>query len=402
MIRRLAAVALVVASVAGCSSSPEVSRSSPTPTNTTAPASAEPPAITPVLARAIADPIPVPATDGNTHLVYELVLSNATYADVSLTSLEVKDVNRTLLQLAGGALAAQMHVLGKPSTTLGPGQNAYVWLDVVLPGGDAVPAHLSHAVGVTLSQPQPPLLPATLTEHVGTVAVQQRAPVVISPPLRGVNWLDANGCCGLSAHRTALNPIDGQLWVAERFAIDYLELLPDRRLFSGDGADVRNYAYFGADVHAVADGPVVAVLDGLPEQKPPAAPDNLPLDQYPGNHVVQDLGNGNYALYAHLQTGSVTVKPGDRLAMGHVLGHVGNSGNTDAPHLHFHVMSTPDPLRSDGLPFVFSSFQLTATLPDSADALMSGRAAPMTPQTAPRTEKNVMPLQNDLMTYAAQ
>lgn len=402
MIRRLAVVALVVASVAGCSSSPEVSRSSPTPTPTTAPASTEPPAITPVLARAIADPIPVPATDGKTHLVYELVLSNATHADVSLTSLEVKDGHRTLLQLPADRLAARMQVLGKPSTTLGPGQNAYVWLDVVLAGGDAVPAHLSHAVGVTTSQPHPPLLPATLTGNVGTVTVQQRAPVVISPPLQGVNWLDANGCCGLSAHRTALNPIDGQLWVAERFAIDYLELLPDRRLFSGDGTDVRNYAYFGADVHAVADGPVVAVLDGLPEQKPLAAPDNLPLAQYPGNHVVQDLGNGNYALYAHLQTGSVTVKPGDRLATGQVLGHVGNSGNTDAPHLHFHVMSTPDPLRSDGLPFVFSSFQLTATLPDSTDALMSGRAAPMTPQSPPRPEQNVMPLQNDLMSYVAQ
>ncbi|PRC56630.1 peptidase M23, partial [Mycobacterium sp. ITM-2017-0098] len=85
-------------------------------------------------------------------------------------------------------------------------------------------------------------------------------------------------------------------------------------------------------------------------QVPGTAPTGLTLEQYGGNHIVQDLGNGNYAFYAHLQTGSVTVTPGDQLTTGQAIGKLGNSGNTDAPHLHFHIMSTPDPLRSDGLP----------------------------------------------------
>ena len=76
-------------------------------------------------------------------------------------------------------------------------------------------------------------------------------------------------------------------------------------------------------------------------------PTGLTLAQYGGNHVVQDLGNGNFAFYAHLKTGTVNVKPGDRLSTGQVLGSVGNTGNSSAPHLHFHVMSTPDPLRAD-------------------------------------------------------
>ena len=39
----------------------------------------------------------------------------------------------------------------------------------------------------------------------------------------------------MTAHRMALNPINGQLWAAERFAIDYLQLSPtEGRVFTGD------------------------------------------------------------------------------------------------------------------------------------------------------------------------
>ena len=192
--------------------------------------------------------------------------------------------------------------------------------------------------------------------------MQTRKPVVISPPLTGPNWVDGDGCCDMSAHRMALNPINGQLWAAERFAIDYVQLGPDGRLSTGDPTKLESYAYFGADIHAVADGPVVAAVDGLPEQVPTKSPSGLTLDQYAGNHIVQDLGNGNYALYAHIKTGAVKVKPGDRLTAGQVIGSVGNTGNSDAPHLHFHVMSTSDPLRSNGLPFVFNEFRLDSRI----------------------------------------
>jgi murein DD-endopeptidase MepM/ murein hydrolase activator NlpD len=52
-------------------------------------------------------------------------------------------------------------------------------------------------------------------------------------------------------------------------------------------------------------------------------------------------------LYAHLQAGSIKVKEGDRVKRGDLLGLVGNSGNTSAPHLHFHVMDGPSALTSE-------------------------------------------------------
>ena len=106
--------------------------------------------------------------------------------------------------------------------------------------------------------------------------------------------------------------------------------------------DVREYVGFGADVLAVADGKVVNTLNTLPDRShQPAHPKTINLDNGLGNHVILDLGNSVFALYAHLQPESVTVKPGDSVRRGQVLGKLGNTGNTSAPHLHFHMMNGP-------------------------------------------------------------
>jgi murein DD-endopeptidase MepM/ murein hydrolase activator NlpD len=215
--------------------------------------------------------------------------------------------------------------------------------------------------------------------------------------------LVANSCCDLmTSHRTAINPINGDLWVSERFAIDYLQLSEDGTVFRGDVAKNESYPFFGDDIHAVADGPVVSVLDGLPEQIAGTAPTGLKLEEYGGNHVVQDIGNGNYAFYAHLKTGSVKVQPGDQLTGGQVLGNLGNSGNTTAPHLHFHVMDGPDFLKADGQPFLFNSFTLDGRMAsnDALEPLLDGgKPADLQPDFTKRDETNVSPLVLDINSY---
>ncbi len=410
--RAALAVLGAVALLAGCSTpSEQPSATAPSSsTSTTASTGAgplrgpEPSVTTPLLAEVVAEPIPVPATDDKVHLAYELQLTNVTSHDVTLTTITVLDRDVALLNLTGEELGRWTKVIGNPAPTtkLGAAQAAVVWIDVALEKGSPVPTRLTHAISLSNSQPAPPLFPATMTENVAPVAVQNRKPIVITPPLSGPNWVDGVGCCGISGHRGALNPINGQLWGAERFAIDYVQLDPENRLLTGDPEKLESFAYFGADIHAVSDGPVVAVRDGLPEQVPGTSPTGLPLDQYPGNHVVQDLGDGNYALYAHIKTGTVKVKPGDRLTTGQVIGNVGNTGNSDAPHLHFHVMSTPDPLRSDGLPFVFNDFRLDTRIATAEvlEGMFDGQQAPLQPGFVARDETDVMPLELDVMTYA--
>jgi hypothetical protein len=391
---RYPALAAAVAVLAGCSSS----QPQTTPTST------PPAAVTPIVAAVIADPVPMPATDGRTHLAYELALTNAQPGTATLTSLSVRSGDKNLLTLSGDNLKYWTRVIGNhtPTNVIGPGQTAIVWLDLIIDNAAQVPTELVHAIDLTTDKPMPPLIPARIGETVATTAVQTRKPATIAPPLTGERWLDASGCCDTTPHRLALNPINGKLWGAERFAIDYVQLGPDGRLFTGDKAKVESYPYFGADVHAVADGPVVAVVDGLPEQTPGATRPGMPLDQYGGNHIVQDIGDGNYAFYAHLKPQSLQVKPGDKLTTGQVIAALGNTGNSDAPHLHFHVMDGPDPLASNGLPFVFKSFRLDSRLTsaDALDPLADGKPAALQPGFAAREQTDVGPLGLDVMTYA--
>jgi murein DD-endopeptidase MepM/ murein hydrolase activator NlpD len=111
------------------------------------------------------------------------------------------------------------------------------------------------------------------------------------------------------------------------------------------------------------------------------------------------MGNGQYALYAHLKPFSVTVQVGDVVTDGKKLGLLGNSGNTTGPHLHFQVMDRPSVLKANGLPFVFDSFVLSGTVTDSVDGTGNNFSAgvPLPIQAVGRPERDTMPLALDII-----
>ena len=55
-----------------------------------------------------------------------------------------------------------------------------------------------------------------------------------------------------------------------------------------------------------------------------------------GNTIVVDHGYGYQTLYAHLH--SFRVKVGQKIVRGQVIGGVGNTGKSTAPHLHYEVL----------------------------------------------------------------
>jgi hypothetical protein len=242
-------------------------------------------------------------------------------------------------------------------------------------------------------------LPATFT-MTGAAAEVGKPAVVVAPPLSGKGWVAVNGCCdGVTSHRGAVMAVNGRLRVPERFAIDWVRLDPKGRMFTGDVAQLKSYPYYGTPVLAAADGVVVNLYDGADEQTPGAEAKGITTENIGGNMVVVDIGGGAYAFYAHLQRGSLKVKLGDRVKTGQTLGLLGDTGNSTAPHLHFHVMDGPSPLNANGLPYVITRFSSRGVLaPGSDDAIQKGEVAKIEPRLAGEHEDE-LPLNNEVVDF---
>lgn len=330
--------------------------------------------LTPVVGNPIASPEPVLTSNGRRELDYELQLINRSESTVTVRRLEALAGKRVVEKLSGAALEAVMAPYGQAthSVKLKPGQGAYVVMDVSLPRKGAVPAKLTHRIALRMSPKQA----AVATDYeLAPTKVTRREAVVIAPPLRGPGWVVANGCCSeFTSHRGTVLPVNGAPYVAERFAIDFVQIDPLGRLFEGPLDQLSSYPYFGDEVHSATAGRVVGVVDGIPETPAGAFPPAISAERAGGNHVVVAFGGGHYAFYAHLQPGTVRVKVGQRVRVGQTLGLLGNSGNSNAPHLHFHVMDSPHPLASNGMPYRFSEFTVEGKL-TNLEGIETGQTA---------------------------
>lgn len=135
----------------------------------------------------------------------------------------------------------------------------------------------------------------------------------------------------------------------QRFAYD-MAITRAGRSYRGAGEALEDYFCWGTPILAPAAGTVVVAVGEQPDQAIGSR------ERGPGNHVILDLGNGEYALLGHLRAGSVRVKTGDSVSVGQELGRCGNSGNTSEPHLHFHVQNSPRLGEGEGLPAFFVDY----------------------------------------------
>ncbi len=182
-------------------------------------------------------------------------------------------------------------------------------------------------------------------------------PLEISLPLKDRNMVFFNQSTS-GYHFNTMIFVGGNIFTGERFAFDTTQMNDDYSKFlDGDPKVNESYFNYRATLYAVADGTVIRIRDGRPENNGDAR-DHLPktLDELGGNYLVLDIGGGCYAFYAHCVPNSFLVKEGDAVKEGQPLGLLGNSGNSDAPHLHFEITDGPDLIFSNGVPFVFKRY----------------------------------------------
>lgn len=124
---------------------------------------------------------------------------------------------------------------------------------------------------------------------------------------------------------------------SQRRATDLVVVDAGGKRHRGDGKKNEDYFAYGQDVLAVADGTVVTVISGAPENEP----GEMNPSVLGGNSVLVKHTDSLYSLYAHLQPKNLRVRAGDKVKQGTVLGACGNSGNSSEPHLHFQLQDGP-------------------------------------------------------------
>lgn len=154
----------------------------------------------------------------------------------------------------------------------------------------------------------------------------ERAGVRLTVPFRGA-WRCTQGHDGAHTHKDR--------W---RHALDFEVFDAQGLPFGGDGVSLEDFYCYKLPVLAPAAGVVVAVVDGVADNRVGA----VNLDDNWGNAVVVQHAPGVFSCVAHLSPGTIAVRVGSPVAAGAVLGLCGNSGRSAVPHLHIQAQASAE------------------------------------------------------------
>ncbi|MCL2343949.1 MAG: M23 family metallopeptidase [Firmicutes bacterium] len=202
-----------------------------------------------------------------------------------------------------------------------------------------------------------------------------REPIIVEFPLRG-EWLSPNT-------PGAKIPSHGTNELGARYAYDFVQVdwkrtgWPAYRVsfpqYLLSGVPASEYYCWGQEIYAPCDGIVVRAEDGYKDRERTNLfsdmanayknahyfdPRKDDVQSVAGNYIIIKIGEQVYAALVHLQKGSVLVTVGQSVKKGDVIGRVGNSGNSFAPHLHFQLMDSSDISTANGLPCAFEQYDV--------------------------------------------
>lgn len=205
--------------------------------------------------------------------------------------------------------------------------------------------------------------------------IEMREPIIVEFPLRG-EWLSPNT-------PGSKIPSHGTNQLGTRYAYDFIQVDWERKGFPAYRVSLPKYLLFGVsldeyycwgkEIYAPCDGTIVKAEDGFKERARTKLlsdmsnayksahyfdPQKDNVQSISGNYVIIENGDNIYAALCHLQTGSIQVTVGQSVKKGEVIGKVGHSGNSYAPHLHFQLMDSSDIATANGLPCAFEHYEL--------------------------------------------
>lgn len=200
-------------------------------------------------------------------------------------------------------------------------------------------------------------------------------PIIMAFPLRG-EWLAPN------TPGTKI-PSHGTNQLGTRYAYDFIQVdwerkgLPAYRVSVTEyllhGVPLNEYYCWGQDIYAPCDGVVVVTEDGYKEKERTKLLSDMSnayknahyfdskkddVQSVAGNYIIIQYSENVYAALCHLQTNSIQVSVGQHIKKGDIVGRIGHSGNSFAPHLHFQLMDNIDISIANGLPCAFEQYEV--------------------------------------------
>lgn len=302
--------------------------------------------------------------NGKYNLVYEIHLTNFWTKNLNLERVEIFDQEKSLLirHIDGEELTDSLYKPKHPTDSsdvnlIECGRIGIVYMWLTFDSKNEIPDHIYHRLNFSVVGSE-----KKIERFVdgGVVTIPKNDPISLSAPFQEGYWRFGSGPSNSSEHRRTILAVDGRKWLLQRFAFDVMKIGDDGKVVRGDLSKNKNWISYGEKLLAVADGIVRVVIDNISDNIPLSPERAVPMNRetHVGNCVILDIGNNHYALYAHMKAGSIPVRVGDKVKRGVVIGQIGNSGNSEAPHLHFSVGNTSDPYSSEGLPYVFESFDI--------------------------------------------
>ncbi len=334
-------------------------------------------------------------------LSYEVDLVNAHSSSIFISKIEVLDFENQKLIASFDSTYLLQHFL-RPGVerfeevleikTSGFGI-ANLWLQI---DEEAIPENIIHRISFMLQDHQTARIESRL--DLALVAFPERCDLTIGLPFRTGKWFYV-----ANAHRDARLISKGKATFPQRYAIDWVALTDELQFGVDSTNTVGYYSTYGEDVLAVSEGKVVFVQDGIPDNNPfdSSLAVDITRETVGGNYLVLDIGNGIYAFYGHLIPGSLMVDVGEAVSKGQLIGKLGNSGHSYAPHLHFHLETKSDfPLGGEGVPYVFERFQQLASYGDEEiSSILGGPNQPLSLSEEAIERKSQLPVGNGIIAF---
>lgn len=136
---------------------------------------------------------------------------------------------------------------------------------------------------------------------------------------------------------------------AQKNAFDLMIVDSMKRSYRTTGKTTEDYYAFGQKLYSPCDGEIVSMIDGVIDNIPGV----MNPAQLTGNSIIIKSSKNEYILMAHMKQNTVAVKLGQKIKTGDFVGLCGNSGNSSEPHLHLHIMDSPDLKTGTGIKCFF-------------------------------------------------